>query len=102
MVLYRGSTAAVQAVAAGLRPIYLQLKNEMSIDPMHELQKHITYVKNVSGFSKAVNGAIHSNILKEKRSRLNLQRYSRTFFTEFKVATLAQIQSGAHGSDIRH
>ena len=92
----------MQAVAAGLRPIYLQLKNEMSIDPMHELQKHITYVKDVSGFSKAVNGATNSNSLKEKRSRLNAQRYSRTFFTEFKVATLARIHSGAYDSDIRH
>jgi hypothetical protein len=96
MVLYRGSTAAVQAVAAGLRPIYLQLKNEMSIDPMHEMQKHITYVKDVSGFSKAVNGSTHSKSLKEKRSRLNVQRYSRTFFTKFKVATLARIHSGAY------
>ena len=102
MVLYRGSTAAVQAVAAGLRPIYLQLKNEMSIDPMHEMQKHITYVKDVSGFSKAVNGSTHSKSLKEKRSRLNVQRYSRTFFTKFKVATLARIHSGAYDLDIRH
>ena len=33
-VLYRGSTAVVKAVMAGVRPIYLTSDNEMSIDPL--------------------------------------------------------------------
>ena len=33
--LYRGTTAVVQAVNAGLRPIYLRLRNELTIDPLY-------------------------------------------------------------------
>lgn len=35
--LYRGSTAVVQALAAGLQPIYLHRNGEMTIDPLFEL-----------------------------------------------------------------
>lgn len=35
--LYRGSTAIVQAVLSGLRPIYLKRIDELSIDPLYEL-----------------------------------------------------------------
>lgn len=34
LALYRGTTAVVQAVGAGLRPIYLRRSGEMSIDPL--------------------------------------------------------------------
>ncbi len=34
-VLYRGSTAIIKCVNFGLRPIYLKIKNEISIDPLH-------------------------------------------------------------------
>lgn len=36
-VLYRGSTAAIQAVAKGLRPVYLKVGNELTIDPLYEI-----------------------------------------------------------------
>lgn len=35
--LYRGTTAIVQAVGAGVRPLYLRLPGEMTIDPLYEL-----------------------------------------------------------------
>jgi hypothetical protein len=36
--LYRGSSAIIQAVIAGLKPIYLQRNDEMNIDPLYELE----------------------------------------------------------------
>ncbi len=36
-VLYRGTTAVVQAVAAGVKPIYLSRTDEMTVDPLYEL-----------------------------------------------------------------
>ena len=36
--LYRGTTAIVQAVGAGLRPVYLRIPGEMTIDPLYELE----------------------------------------------------------------
>lgn len=35
--LYRGTTAIIMAIQAGLRPIYLQVPNEMTIDPLYEI-----------------------------------------------------------------
>lgn len=90
-VLYRGSTAAVQAAAAGLRPIYLQVKNEMSIDPMYEIQDCIPQVKDVSEFGKAINSAVFLGSPEEKLSQLRVLKYSRTFFAQLQVATLARI-----------
>ena len=37
--LYRGSGAAIRATAAGLRPIYLTLDEELDIDPLYKLKK---------------------------------------------------------------
>lgn len=36
-VLYRGSSAVIQAVEAGLKPIYLHKPGEMKIDPIYEI-----------------------------------------------------------------
>jgi len=81
----------VQAAAAGLRPIYLQVKNEMSIDPMYEIQECIPQVKDVSEFGKAINSAVFFSSPKEKLSQLRVLKYSRTFFAQLQVATLARI-----------
>jgi len=35
--LYRGSTAIVQAVSAGLRPVYYRYQDEMTMDPLYDL-----------------------------------------------------------------
>lgn len=42
-VLYRGTTAVINCVMNGLRPIYLKDNNDFNIDPLHEIinNKHI-------------------------------------------------------------
>lgn len=44
-IIYRGSSAAVQAVLAGAIPIYLKIKDEMTIDPMHGIENLIPKVE---------------------------------------------------------
>jgi hypothetical protein len=39
-VLYRGSTAVINCVLSGLKPIYLQINNEMTIDPLYEIDSY--------------------------------------------------------------
>ena len=43
--LYRGTTAAIQAAVAGLRPIYLMLSDELTVDPLYELKDWRTTVE---------------------------------------------------------
>ena len=38
-VLYRGSSVVIQAVVAGLKPIYLHRSGEIKIDPIYEIKK---------------------------------------------------------------
>tara|TARA_B100000959_G_scaffold202148_1_gene211552 strand:+ start:17 stop:442 length:426 start_codon:yes stop_codon:yes gene_type:complete len=35
--IYRGSTAIITALSSGIQPIYLSLQDEMTIDPLFEL-----------------------------------------------------------------
>jgi hypothetical protein len=53
-VLYRGTTAVVQAVVAGLRPIYLQIPGEMTIDPLYELGAWRAIISDVVGFQGVI------------------------------------------------
>ena len=52
--LYRGTTTVIQTVVAGLRPIYLRLPGELTIDPLYELEVWRTRVTNVSEFEQTI------------------------------------------------
>lgn len=49
-VLYRGTTAVIPAVIAGLRPIYVQQEEELAVDPLYELKGWRTVIKTVAEF----------------------------------------------------
>ena len=88
VVLYRGSTAAVQAIAAGLRPIYLQAKKELSIDPLHEIKKYITKVENIQEFGNAINIAKRKGSQGRSKKELQIQKYCKSFFTKLNPSAL--------------
>jgi len=88
VVLYRGSTAAVQAIAAGLKPIYLQAKKELSIDPLHEIKKYITKIKNIQEFGNAINIAKRKGSEGRSKKELQIQKYCKSFFTKLNPSAL--------------
>ena len=93
-VLYRGSTAAVQAVAAGLRPIYLRLsEDEMTIDPMYEIQDCIHQVASKIDFGVAMDRATGFKNKSNEASRSAAQRYCEDFFGELAPSVLSKIGS---------
>ena len=51
--LYRGSNAAIYAVIAGLRPIYVARENELPIDSLHQMQSWKKSVQTPAGFVAA-------------------------------------------------
>lgn len=53
--LYRGSSAIIQAASSGLTPIYLQIKGEMTIDPLYEIDEGKFIVTNVDDFTQVLN-----------------------------------------------
>jgi hypothetical protein len=53
-VLYRGTTAVIQAVSMGARPVYLHLDGEMTIDPLHRVQHGRDIVQTLEEFRRLV------------------------------------------------
>jgi hypothetical protein len=52
--LYRGSTAIIQAVAKQVRPVYVQLRGELTVDPLYELEGYRERVTTAEGFARVV------------------------------------------------
>jgi hypothetical protein len=52
--LYRGSSAAVYAVLAGVRPVYVERAGELCIDPLYTLRGWRRIVSDVKGFAGLV------------------------------------------------
>jgi hypothetical protein len=78
--LYRGTTAIVQAVVAGLRPIYLQLPDEMTIDPLYELSDWRAVVGTVSEFQSITNGDSITTANYSESEKQRAIKYCKDFF----------------------
>jgi hypothetical protein len=55
--LYRGSTAVIQAVAERVRPVYVQVPGEMTVDPLYELEGFRERIATAADFVRIVRGA---------------------------------------------
>ena len=84
-VLYRGSTAAVQAVALGLIPIYLIQKNELVIDPLYQHKKNINRVQTLKQFHRVVTSKKY-----EAKNIKKLKSYALKIFTSPNESVLIE------------
>ena len=50
VIIYRGSTTIIKAVRSGLIPIYLDLGDQFSIDPIYQIEKGKFIIKSSSEF----------------------------------------------------
>ena len=77
-VLYRGSSAVFKSISYGLRPIYLKLENEISIDPLYDYKDFKIKISNLKQFKKIINKDIdckfnyHRKYFKKNVSFCNL------------------------------
>ena len=84
-VLYRGSTAVVNAINAGLKPIYYQQStDELSIDPIYQQQKGKDIVFNQKDLRLAFNKDIDTEV------KQSLQNFAQDFYTPLDVLALKQ------------
>ena len=82
-VLYRGSTAVVKAINAGLKPIYYQQStDELSIDSIYQHQQGKEVVHN----QKELNLALNKDI--DMETKQALQDFAQDFFTLLDVQAL--------------
>ena len=83
-LLYRGSAAVINAVKNGLIPIYLKCKNEVSVDPLHHVNK-LHFVSINDNLLKLINK------LREKKylSELNrTKKFVKFFYDKPKFSSL--------------
>ena len=86
-VLYRGSTAIIQAIMSGLLPIYLHERDEIQIDPLHEvteLRMHVSTFEDFNSFVKKP-----GSIFKTKKNNELLQDYCEQMFTPLNTEVFA-------------
>ena len=83
--LYRGSTAIIQSVLGGLMPIYIEISNEMTIDPLYQMQSHRPTISTPSMFNEVLDGSYGAN------DRLLLMQYCLDFYEPFSVEAVKEI-----------
>lgn len=84
-VLYRGSTAVIDAINAGLRPVYMAQENELSIDPIYEAESGKSIVQDVEEFCAAVSRPLSDTDIED------LCAFAREFYMPLNFDVLKDI-----------
>jgi hypothetical protein len=80
--IYRGSGAAIRAVAVGLRPFYIKPADEiLNIDPLHALQTWRQVVQTDSDLQAALDVDLQSSIEVLEREWLPARDFCRQYYT---------------------
>ena len=84
-ILYRGSSVVIQAVSAGLKPIYLHRDNEIKIDPIYEIKNWKSEVLSVEEF-----GLIARNIKGDYSDYHKALKYCKDIYSPLNVKILIE------------
>ena len=74
-VIYRGSTAVISAIGAGLRPIYYSKNGEIPIDPLFQQKNGKLTVRSVTEFEYLTRKSVI------KKDQMELIKFSNAFYT---------------------
>ena len=89
--LYRGSSAAVHAVLAGLRPVYVSRPDELSIDPLHQLASWRSLATTPEEFLCQIDSDKRADQDRLGSEAQHAMNYCEKYFTPFDVATLESV-----------
>ncbi len=85
-VLYRGSTAIINAINAGLKPIYYQkYQNEMTIDPLYQFNEGKFIVSNSDELQ------IVFTQQNDSKTQQKLQNFAQDFYTPLNAQVLVDL-----------
>ena len=87
--LYRGSTTIIKAVQYGLIPVYFERKNEISIDPLFEMQAKKVNIDESGALEKLLQ--LNADTLKENQQEL-IQHVDQ-FFSPIDYTVVEQLKS---------
>lgn len=75
--IYRGSTTIIKAIQYGLIPLYYERPNEISIDPLYEIQKEKVNLKSIEDI-ELLKQIPHKELIKRQHK---LIKYASRFFS---------------------
>ena len=87
LVLYRGSTAVINCIMLGLKPIYLKIENEMTIDPLYEIENYKSIVQTPNDLMEHMN-QINNSRQNQEMNRQHLLNYCYKIMSPFDINTL--------------
>ena len=80
--LYRGSTSIITALQCGVYPLYLNLKNELNIDPLFSLNYWKSEINDLNDFNKFIEQSYFKKIDSSK-SRLKAINFANNYFSNY-------------------
>lgn len=93
--LYRGTTAVIKAVLEGLRPVYVRLHGELSIDPLFGLSVWRRTVSDVSELRELTAMDRRGHDESENQEFLTAYTYCADYFSAFDADALARVAARA-------
>ena len=90
-VLYRGSTAVLKSISYGLRPFYLKIKDEISIDPLYKMGEFKIEVCDPKGLIDQIKKDMNSNYKDFSESLDKSKKYCENYFTKINMEALNRI-----------
>lgn len=90
-VIYRGSGAAIRAVAAGLRPFYFKPSGEtLSIDPLYMMEKWRRVVEIVGDLKASIDFDLHASIEALQKEWVPARDFCHQYFTPIDLVTFCR------------
>ena len=84
-VLYRGSSTVVNCVSLGLKPIYLKIDNELTIDSLYEIENGKYIIHNCEEFEKCFLEEVSDEIWQD------LVTYGKKMYTPLDIKILEDL-----------
>lgn len=89
--LYRGSTAIIQSICNGLKGLCLKRENEMTIDPLFELNQWKKMISSTDDFVNAIRNDRVTPVFSDNPEKNAAQVYCESFYTEFDPVVLREM-----------
>ena len=86
--LYRGTSAIIKAVGAGVRPLYLSIPEELSIDPLYEMKNWHTLITDIDDFRDVISAKLEFPYENENSEEVYAKQYCLKFFSPFNLEAL--------------
>ncbi|WP_422670913.1 hypothetical protein [Candidatus Methylopumilus planktonicus] len=100
IALYRGSSSIIEAVTSGTAPVYLSVKNEISINPLYRDSTSYLSVSDISDFKTILDLTYQKDESKIKLIKKKAVDHCLQIFTPMRVKPLVEFMKSSYANSI--